>query len=233
MVGSGPADLGSNPRETIYARLNDCTSEDDCMKDATEVFDHWAIIGKDEGMEKGHAAAVTEMLEFISDKRVEPFSAIDIGCGNGWVVRKLSDFAKCTHAIGIDGAETMISKAKTIDANGDYRLALLPQHLPDAKVDVIHSMEFIYYLHEPAQMLKNIHNHWLNSGGLAVFGIDFYAEHKASHGWPELLDVHMTLLSEEEWLTLWADAGFIDIISWRANPSDDFPGTLVIAGVKS
>jgi predicted TPR repeat methyltransferase len=202
------------------------------MKDATEVFDHWASIGKDEGMEKGHAAAVAEMLEFIGDKRVEPFSAIDIGCGNGWVVRKLSDFAKCTHAIGIDGAETMIAKAKTIDAKGDYHLVVLPDYQPDTKVDVIHSMEFIYYLHEPAQMLNNIHNHWLNSGGLAIFGIDFYAEHKESHDWPGLLDVHMTLLSEEEWLTLWADAGFVDIISWRANSSADFPGTLVIAGRK-
>ena len=232
MVGSGPADLGSNPRETIYARLDDCTSEDDRMKDATEVFDNWATIGKDEGMEKGHAAAVTEMLEFIGDKCVKPFSAIDIGCGNGWVVRKLSDFAKCTHAIGIDGAEAMIAKAKTIDAKGDYRHVVLPDYQPDAKVDVIHSMEFIYYLHEPAQMLNNIHNHWLNNDGLAIFGIDFYAEHKRSHDWPGLLDVHMTLLSEEEWLTLWADAGFVDITSWRANPNADFPGTLVISGRK-
>ena len=118
------------------------------MKDATEVFDHWAVIGKDEGMEKGHAAAVKEMLEFIEKTRIKPFNAIDIGCGNGWVVRKLSDFVNCMHATGIDGAESMIAKAKNIDEKGDYRLVVLPQFEMNEKFDVIHSMEFIYYLHD-------------------------------------------------------------------------------------
>ena len=60
---------------------------------ATDVFHDWALVGKDEGMEKGHAASVNEMLGFIwqqvqsTDKN---FSAVDVGCGNGWVVRKLS-----------------------------------------------------------------------------------------------------------------------------------------------
>ena len=202
------------------------------MKDATEVFDHWAVIGKDEGMEKGHAAAVKEMLEFIEKTRIKPFNAIDIGCGNGWVVRKLSDFVNCMHATGIDGAESMIAKAKNIDEKGDYRLVVLPQFEMNEKFDVIHSMEFIYYLHDPAMMLNEIFSNWLNDEGLAIFGIDFYAEHKRSHNWPESLDVHMTLLSEDEWLSLWKDAGFIDIKTWRANPNDDFPGTLVISGRK-
>ena len=32
---------------------------------ATDVFHDWALVGKDEGMEKGHAFAVNEMLDFI------------------------------------------------------------------------------------------------------------------------------------------------------------------------
>ena len=48
------------------------------------------------------------MLSFIS-KQVEvsgkAFSAVDVGCGNGWVVRKLQSHDKCEYAMGIDGAE--------------------------------------------------------------------------------------------------------------------------------
>ena len=55
-------------------------------KPATDVFHDWALVGKDEGMERGHAASVSEMLSFIS-KQVEvsgkAFSAVDVGCGNG------------------------------------------------------------------------------------------------------------------------------------------------------
>ena len=31
-------------------------------------FNNWAIVGKDEGMEKGHAPAVNKMLDIINSK---------------------------------------------------------------------------------------------------------------------------------------------------------------------
>ena len=34
------------------------------MKHPTEVFDEWAIIGKDKGMEASHSASVSEILDF-------------------------------------------------------------------------------------------------------------------------------------------------------------------------
>ena len=37
-------------------------------KAATEVFSQWALIGKDEGMERGHAASVKAMLELALPK---------------------------------------------------------------------------------------------------------------------------------------------------------------------
>ena len=53
------------------------------QRPATDVFHDWALVGKDEGMERGHAASVSEMLSFIS-KQVEvsskAFSAVDVGC---------------------------------------------------------------------------------------------------------------------------------------------------------
>ena len=56
-------------------------------------------------MEKGHAASVDVMLNHSSGTTYRmPFSAVDIGCGNGWVVRQLSSHEHCTTASGVDGA---------------------------------------------------------------------------------------------------------------------------------
>ena len=58
--------------------------------DATDVFSQWALAGKDEGMERGHAPSVAQMLDLVLPKCPDAFEAIDLGCGNGWVVRLLS-----------------------------------------------------------------------------------------------------------------------------------------------
>lgn len=41
------------------------------MYKATEVFGKWAEEGKDVGMEEGHAASVSEMLDFAIKEREE------------------------------------------------------------------------------------------------------------------------------------------------------------------
>ena len=200
---------------------------------ATDVFHDWALVGKDEGMEKGHAASVSEMLEFIwqqvesTDKN---FSAVDVGCGNGWVVRKLKSYENCEYAMGIDGAEAMIAKAKTIDANTDYAQALLPDFQPKRKFDFIHSMEFLYYLKEPENMLKLFHDNWLEDGGWAVIGIDHYAENEDSLSWPDYVGVHMSTRTTEQWQQAWMDAGFTNIKHWIAGGENGV--TLVFVGQK-
>ena len=83
---------------------------------------------------------------------------IDVGCGNGWVVRKLAAHPDCTSASGVDGAVTMIQKARDIDPGGNYHLAMIPQWIPDSKVDLIHSMEFMYYLEDPFSFICTIYD---------------------------------------------------------------------------
>lgn len=206
------------------------------MKQATDVFNDWAHRGKDEGMERGHSPAVNEMLE-VAFQRVnqgnQPFSFADLGCGNGWVVRLVGSHENCVQADGFDGAPHMIEKAKNIDSKHGYHLALFPDTEPPQQYNLIHSMEFIYYLHEPQQMLQSIHDDWLADGGWAVIGIDHYAEHEESLGWPEALDVHMSTFSEQEWIAMWNEVGFTEIHAWRANQSKGKPGTLAIIGKKN
>ena len=75
------------------------------QKTATEVFSQWALNGKDVGMEANHSSAVNAMLDEIIGSRASPFSIIDAGCGNGWLVRKIVEHPLCERAIGVDGAK--------------------------------------------------------------------------------------------------------------------------------
>ena len=145
---------------------------------------------------------------------MQNFSAIDVGCGNGWVVRLFDEHQMCNYAEGIDGAKAMIDKAKQIDPNGNYSICNLPEFKPGRKYDFLHSMEFMYYLEDPKEMLKLFFREWINDGGWAVIGIDHYLEHEESLGWPEHVGVRMTTLSTEQWLEAWEDAGFSSTVSY-------------------
>ena len=201
------------------------------IRSATDVFSEWATKNKDEGMERGHAASVKAMLELAFPNLPTPYTAVDLGCGNGWVCRLLEQREGCSHVVGVDGSEVMIEKAQTL-GQGEFHLARLPEWRPEATFDFLHSMEFLYYLEDPAAMLKMIHAEWLNEGGFMVAGVDHYLENEDSHGWPEALDVHMTLLSEAQWKQAMIDAGFSDVGIQRVAAKDDFVGTLVMFGKK-
>jgi trans-aconitate methyltransferase len=199
---------------------------------ATELFSEWAIRNKDEGMERGHAASVKAMLDLALPRVRTPYSAVDVGCGNGWVCRVLESNDSCQRAVGVDGSEAMIEKAKT-QGDGEFHLALLPDWKPSTTFDFLHSMEFLYYLHDPAAMLKTIHDEWLNDAGVMVAGVDHYLENEDSHGWPEALNVHMTMLSEDQWEDAMVAAGFTDVEMHRVAAKDGFVGTLVMIGTKA
>ena len=199
---------------------------------ATDVFSEWAEQGRDIGMEKGHSASVSEMLEAAIPNLPQPFSAIDIGCGNGWVVRKLTTLG-ANRSEGVDGASEMIANARTIDPSGTYHEAKLPEWTPKTKFDLVHSMEFLYYLRNPETMVKKIHDEWLNEGGWLIAGIDHYLEHEASLEWPDKLSVHMTTMSIVEWGNVLQNAGFQNIKIWQAAAEDNFPGTLAMLGQRA
>ena len=201
-------------------------------RNATEVFSEWAEKGKDEGMEQGHARSVHAMLELAAVPRSAPYSAIDVGCGNGWVCRRIAQDQMCSHVVGVDGSSRMIEKAHSIDGQGEYHLAMLPDWKPEQSFDLIHSMEFLYYLHDPQSMMKMFHDEWLNSGGMLVAGVDHYLENEESLSWPDALDVHMTTLSIEQWQTAMLDAGFVDVEVHQVGQKENFIGTLVLLGRK-
>jgi len=69
------------------------------MDKVRTTFDEWAKIGRAELMEKEHSKTVLKFLNSIPFEK--QFSFLDVGCGNGWVVRKISQIQNCKKAVGI------------------------------------------------------------------------------------------------------------------------------------
>ena len=205
------------------------------MRKATDVFGEWAEKGKDIGMEKGHATAVDEMVTFALKERKKigkNFSFLDLGCGNGWVVRNVSNDSLCNRAVGIDGAKQMIANAESRGGVTEYIFANINSFSSPEKYDVIHSMEVLYYLEDPLNIIKKISDSWLNDGGRLIVGLDHYYENKDSHSWEEDVGTPMLMLKAKEWVRIFEMAGLEEVESWHANKRADWVGTLVITGKK-
>lgn len=198
----------------------------------TTVFSEWAAIGRDERMAKGHEVAVKNMLDYAL-RGLDNYSFIDAGCGNGWVVRLVKANKGCVVAAGVDGAQMMIEKALSIDPTGAYYHADLGNWAPNRKVDVVHSMEVVYYLYDPKGFVANVYKNWLKENGRLIVGLDFYKENTVSLSWPEDCGVSiMQLLPEATWIGFFKDAGFSNVQSWRVDVKENWAGTLVITAVK-
>ena len=199
-------------------------------KKATEIFSQWVLDGKDEGMEKNHSDAVNVMLDEIIGSQTDPFSIIDAGCGNGWVVRKINNHPLCVKAIGVDGSKEMIDKARSLDSDGTYFYSDLMNWFPKEKVNFVHSMEVLYYLREPEKLIIHILENWLLEKGTIIMGMDHYLENFNSHSWPKDLNTFMNLMSIKQWINLFKECGVSQIASFQTNKSQNFPGTLVLKG---
>ena len=203
------------------------------MKSPIEVFSNWVADGRDEGMAKGHAKSVDAMLGFALKGVSNSFAFIDAGCGNGWVVQKMGKHDLCQNAIGVDGSESMINKARSTDTNNSYYCSDLMDWIPDHKVDLVHSMEVFYYVKAPFGLIGHIYSNWLNSNGRLIMGVDYYEENKASEGWSTECGISiMTRLSESEWVSGFIKSGFSDVRTWREGSKKDWSGTLVVTGLK-
>ena len=195
-----------------------------------EVFTEWAADGRDVGMEVGHAAAVDEMLAAALSMpgMAAGFTAVDAGCGNGWLVRKLRAAPGCRAATGVDGSAGMIARARALDPAGSYEIGQLMSWQPAEPVDLVVSMEVLYYLDDPVALLRRIAATWLKPGGYACIGIDHYQENEESLGWPQFVGTRMATWPEAQWLQGLEQAGLTCVRHWRAAPHPGWAGTLVM-----
>ena len=206
------------------------------MDKTAKYFDHWANIGRSEDMEKGHGTTVNKFLSKISFEK--KFSFLDIGCGNGWVVKKMAQLDTCTKAVGIDKSKNMVRKAKKtkISAKEQYYTTDLESCKFSTKFDIIFSMESLYYsvpmepaLHKVYKLLKN--------GGIFYCGTDFYKDNHLTTRWIKDMRIPMDLRSESEWKKMFKEAGFKTRIKHVTDPKNKAKwkrefGTLFLIGVK-
>lgn len=172
-----------------------------------KTFDEWAQNGRAELMEKEHGKNVSKFLEKISFEK--PFTFLDIGCGNGWVIRKISTNIKCKKAVGIDKSKKMIIQAKKDKKNSKeiYVHTDIESWKYSGKFDFIFSMESLYYTNSIGESLKKIFR-LLKPGGQFFCGIDFYTDNKATIKWSKMMNMQMHLHSKQEWKQFFADVGF-------------------------
>ena len=172
-----------------------------------KTFDEWAQNGRAELMEKEHGKNVSKFLEKV-DFEI-PFSFLDVGCGNGWVVRKISINPKCRKAVGIDKSKKMIIQAKKDKKNSKesyYHTDIESWKYTD-KFDFVFSMESLYYADSIDVALKKIFK-LLKIGGQFFCGTDFYTDNKATAKWSKMMNMQMHLHSKKEWKKFFVDAGF-------------------------
>ena len=201
-------------------------------KDPINVFGDWALSGRDQRMAEGHADSVKAMLELVITNK-KKFTFFDVGCGNGWVVRKLANHPQCQYSAGVDGSEHMIAKAKSIDETGNYFCQDIRQWKPSMSFDVVHSMEVFYYVEKPDLLIQNIFDYWLHPSGKLIMGIDFYYENASCHSWQEDCGVTiMQLFPKNTWTHFFKKAGFKNISSYHIGVKGDWKGTLVLMGEK-
>ena len=203
---------------------------------ATNLFNNWVDLGKDNGMILNHGPSVEFMLNLIPGKILEKnFSFLDLGCGNGWVVKKISQHEQCTFSLGIDGAEKMVKKARLNDTKSTY-LELDINNIDSYEwknnshirsFDIIFSMEVLYYLKSPKKILKYIQSKLLKKGGCCIIGIDHYVENRTSLSWEKDLNVSMCTYTISEWEAIFKKAGFRNIKIHQFGQKKDWEGTLI------
>ena len=177
------------------------------MDRVRKTFDKWAQNGRAELMEVEHGKNVLKFLETIPfDKS---FTFLDVGCGNGWVVRKIAKEKNCKKSIGIDKSKKMIIQSikKTEGRKEEYVHTDIESMDYRGKFDFIFSMESLYYADSIEIALKKIYK-LLKPGGQFFCGTDFYTDNKATARWAGIMKIQMHLHSKKEWREFFKNTGF-------------------------
>jgi SAM-dependent methyltransferase len=194
-----------------------------------EEFNRWAEAGRGDDMEQSHLPIVEPMLALIE---FDPKDKIlDVGCGAGWLVRRIAPLVSAGVAAGMDVSDAMLGRAESLSA-------LLPNAVfKRGGVDAIPwetgnftkvlSVESAYYWPDPAQGVREIFR-VLSAGGAAWILINYYRDNPHCHQWGGQLKVPTCLLSAEEWEGLFRQAGF-EAVENRRIP-DRSPTPEVYAG---
>ena len=191
-----------------------------------EEFDRWAEAGRGAEMEQDHLPITLPVLEKM---RLAPTdNVLDVGCGAGWLSRRLAKLVPEGRVVGMDISHEMIRHARRASADFGNLLFVTGEvkEIPWQPHFFAHaiSVESSYYWPDPAAGIKDIFR-VLHDGGSAWILINYYRDNPHSHQWGELLAVPTHLLSGDEWAELFQNAGFTNVVHERIVDPSPTPAT--------
>ncbi len=173
-----------------------------------EEFNRWAEAGRGDEMEQHHLPIVEPMLALIDFKPHD--KVLDVGCGTGWLVRRLARLVPAGLAAGMDVSDAMVRRAEALSARVPNVIFSVgeAEGIPWESnfFTKVLSVESAYYWPHPAKGLREIFR-VLSPGGSAWILINYYRDNLHCHQWGAMLDVPTLLLSADEWAELFRQAG--------------------------
>lgn len=189
-----------------------------------EEFNRWAEAGRGDGMEQDHLPITLPVLEQMQLAPTD--NVLDIGCGSGWLSRRISKHVHQGRIIGMDISDEMVRLARRNSLDYDNILFVVGEaaEIPWQPNFFHHaiSIESAYYWPDPAVGLKEI-GRVLRSGGSAWILINYYRDNPYCHQWGALLTVPTHLLSADEWTQLFREAGFAHVSHERIKDPSPSP----------
>jgi ubiquinone/menaquinone biosynthesis C-methylase UbiE len=177
-----------------------------------EEFNRWAEAGRGEGMEQEHLPITLPVLEKMQLGSAD--NVLDIGCGAGWLSRRLAKSVPQGRVVGMDVSDQMIRHARRASVDFENLMFVtgeveeIPWE-PNFFSHVI-SVESSYYWPDPGAGIRGIFR-VLKPGGSAWILINYYRDNPHCHQWGDLLAVKTHLLSAEEWGEFFRAADFAHV----------------------
>ncbi|HYL83557.1 MAG TPA: methyltransferase domain-containing protein [Candidatus Angelobacter sp.] len=191
-----------------------------------EEFDRWAEAGRGEGMEQDHLPITLPVMEKMGLAPTD--NVLDVGCGAGWLSRRLAKLVPEGRVVGMDISDEMIRHARRASVDFDNLLFVAGevQEIPWEPNFFTHaiSVESSYYWPDPAAGVRDIFR-VLRSGGSVWILINYYRDNPHCHQWGGLLAVATHLLSADEWAEHLRAAGFGAVAHERIVDSSPSPET--------
>ena len=189
-------------------------------------FNRWAEAGRGDGMEQDHLPITLPVLDKM---RLAPAdNVLDVGCGSGWLSRRLGGLVPEGRVVGMDISDEMVRIARRNSVDHENLLFVTGEvgEIPWEPNFFTHavSVESAYYWPDPGAGLKEVHR-VLRPNGSAWILINYYRDNPHCHQWGTLLAVKTHLLSAEEWSNLFRQAGFAQVAQERVVDPSSNPET--------
>ena len=124
-----------------------------------EEFNRWAEAGRGEGMEEHHLPIVEPALALMDLQSTD--RVLDVGCGTGWLTRRLAASVPRGQVVGIDVSDEMIRRAQLASAgipNVKFLEGTAEQiPAPEDSFTQVLSVESAYYWPSPERGVAAAH----------------------------------------------------------------------------